>query len=227
MAKQANEQDPHEESLRVVWHEPTQFNPLRHGPPYLPGLPYEPVKLSSTDRVKIKAFAKKAAVPPPVDSFNGTILSKLLALLQATSLLHQTSHWSTTGPSYYADHLLFERLYNESQEPIDQLAERSVGLHTPPSILPVLQAKQMVSWLSQFTSQKEAEQLSLVQTSLLAETTCLKAIDAVITELKRDQKLSHGLSNLLEGIADIHETFVYLLQQRSVIAEVPSYDYRM
>lgn len=227
MSKRADAQDPHEESLRVVWHEPTQFNPLRHGPPYLPSLPYEPVKLSSTERVKIKAFAKKAAAPPPLDLFEGTTLSKLLALLQATSLLHQTSHWSTTGPSYYADHLLFERLYNESQEPIDQLAERAVGLHMPPSISPLLQAKQMVDWLGQFKNQKEADQLSLVQTSLWAEMTCLKAIDAAIAQIERDQKLSHGLSNLLEGIADVHETFVYLLQQRSVISEAPNYDYRV
>jgi hypothetical protein len=40
--------------------------------------------------------------------------------------------------------------------------------------------------------------------------------------LSANGALSNGTSNLLEGVSDLHETFVYLLSQRD---SIEAYDY--
>ena len=141
-------------------------------------------------------------------------LSSLLAMLRAASHLHQTHHWQTNGPGYYADHLLFGRLYEESQSFIDQVAERAVGSGDSSLVDPVAQIRQMVEYLESKAS-PDASPASLVQASLSMETQVLAVIDQVRDALEASGSLSNGTDNLLQGAADLHETFIYLLKQRS------------
>jgi len=218
MSKRVNAQDPHEESVRVVWHEPTQFDPLRHGPPYLPKASYEPVKLSSQQRGEIQGLVKKAAL---ITAEYETSMTSMLAMLQALAMLHQSHHWSTSGASFFQDHLLFERLYNESLELIDQLAERIVGSGDTPNIGAAFQ----VGIMSRILGSLGVGGLptDMIAISLAAETSCVAAVAQLIASKTADGTLSHGISKLLEDIADKHETFVYLLSQRS---KTESYDFR-
>jgi DNA-binding ferritin-like protein len=196
-----------EEVRRVVWHTPTEYDSLKHGPPYLPGVTYEPVKLSSNQRSEVRSFVKQAS-RPFMSEVTGAPLVSLLGVLQAVALLHQTHHWSTRGPVYYADHLLFERLYNESLEFIDQVAERAVGQGTP-KISAITQVSKMQACLQALGSADDAQ--GMVEVSLAAELFCLNAVKIVL----ESSEVSPGTSNLLEGLADKHESFVYLLRQRS------------
>jgi len=209
-------QDPHQENIRVVWHEPTQFDHLRHGPPYLPKS-YEAVKLGKDQRLEVKQIVRTSAVKM---AGGGTMLS-MLAMLQALALLHQTHHWSTSGVSFSGDHLLFERLYNESLELIDQLAERIIGSGDSTTITAFEQATVMADLLVALGPVKSPE--DMVRISLGAEATCVTAISQLIATMKAAGTLSHGISKLLEDIADKHETFVYLLKQRS---QTETYDFR-
>ncbi len=197
-----------DETSRVLWHTPTEYDALRHGPPYLPGMPYQPVVLSSKQRSDIKAFvksAKVAAVP------EGASMTSLLGALQGAALLHQTHHWSTKGRAFYADHLLFERLYNESLEFIDQVAERMVGLGKP-AILAHVQASLALTFVQQCGQPSTPDEM--VSSSLRGELAILRLVGLVIAAFDSADALTHGTSNLLEGVADKHEGFVYLLQQR-------------
>jgi len=212
-----------EEVQRVVWHTPTEYDPLKHGPPYLPGVTYEPVKLSSEERAGVRSLVKKAAevgVHPMPD----TPLVVLLACLQALAMLHQSHHWSTRGSSFYADHLLFERLYNESLESIDQVAERAVGLGQPSAISAYHQVQHINTYLQSFGFATTASEM--VNVSLNAETAGLAILSNVMASLEAQGHLSHGVSNLLEGVADKHESFVYLLQQRAQAVFAYAYDRR-
>lgn len=226
-----------EESKRVVWHTPTEYNALRHGPPYLPRTPYEPVKLSSIQKAEVRAFVKNASEPGSLlaQEDAGSPLVTLLAVLQAAALVHQTHHWGTRGHAFYADHLLFERIYNESLEFIDQVAERAVGLglnrpNGQPDISALDQLETMILVIKgtvNLTTHPE----DMVNVSLGMELRCLSSIDVTlqamqkhVTTFGRDKtEPSHGTVNLLEGIADKHETFVYLLQQRGTPVKY-SYD---
>ncbi len=207
-----------EEVQRVVWHTPTEYDPLKHGPPYLPGVAYEPVKLSSNQKAEVRKLVKQAS-RPFVSENAGSPLVALLGVLQAVALLHQTHHWSTRGPAYYADHLLFERLYNESLEFIDQVAERAVGQGMP-GISATTQASRMLACLEALGPANGAQ--GMVEVSLAAELFCLSSVKAVLD----GSEVSPGTSNLLEGVADKHESFVYLLQQRSQGGVGYTYDRR-
>lgn len=80
-------------------------------------------------------------------------------------------------------------------------------------ILAVIQAKTMTMVLGSFGPANTAQEM--VHVSLRAEATCLDAIQSILDILKRTGALTPGTSNLLEGVADKHETFVYLLRQRA------------
>lgn len=221
MAKTA-ENEALQEGIRVVWHSPTEYDALRHGPPYLPGRPYEPVVLASQDRVKVRAFAKSASGPFAEDL---TTYTALLGVLQAAALVHQTHHWSCRGLSFFADHLLFERLYNESLPAIDQLAERAVGKGTPLAISAKTQTE-VISRVVSVLGDDPTSTADMLQRSLVVESFCLTGIANMITLLEGSEQLSPGTSNLLEGIADTHETFIYLLKQRSQVIAASTYTYR-
>ncbi len=204
-----------DETSRVLWHTPTEYDALRHGPPYLPGLPYKPVVLNASQRQSVKAFAKKAKV----SVVEGTTMTALLGALQGAALLHQTHHWSTKGRTFYTDHLLFERLYNESLEIIDPLAERMMGLGTP-AILAHVQAGLLLTFVQNCGIARTPEEM--VSSSLRGELAILTLVNQVLTSFEQNGTLTHGTSNLLEGVADKHESFVYLLQQRGNPEELPA-----
>lgn len=199
-----------------MWHDPTQYDPVRHGPPYLPA------RLGSKAKAGARRIASTKVEPKVARRLMGSAapLSAVLAVLRAASFLHQTHHWQTQGPSYYADHLLFDRLYNDSQSFIDQVAERAVGLGHSDLVNPVAQVQQLAQIIS-VVGGSDGSPTQLVETSLRMESLVLAVIDEVVNVLRGSEALTNGTDNLLQGAADLHETFVYLLQQRAG----NSYDY--
>jgi hypothetical protein len=143
-------------------------------------------------------------------------LASLLALLRAVYQLHQAHHWQSRGKSYYADHLLYQRLYEEILPEIDAVAERVVGLSRDPRLVdPSRQAQATQVILEGFKESEAATAENVppteaaVMASLEAEMQLLRQIDALLAT-----QASNGVQNLLQGIADKHEGHVYLLQQR-------------
>lgn len=142
-------------------------------------------------------------------------LSMLLAYLKAALHVHQTHHWQTSGKSYYADHLLFERIYDESEDFVDELAEKAVGLGSIELVDCLKQSELVHEIITSICKSTKDSPDEMVAKSLAVEEALLELVKKTIDNLEYDDKLSHGISNLLEGIADKHETFVYLLKQRN------------
>lgn len=205
------------DSQKVVWFTPTEYDALSHGPPYLPSRGAQ--KKGSADNLRSAAFYDTSLAP---ETSASVALTKLLGLLQAVSSLHQAHHWNTKGANYYADHLLFERLYKDSVEFVDGLAEKALGLQDTPQISAAQQARDILAFLEFFGQGNTPDEM--VAISLRAEQTCLEVLSQVLEVRELQGSLSPGLSNMLEGIADKHEEFVYLLQQRS--GQGYSYDRR-
>lgn len=203
--------DPREKSLEVVWHDPTKYDPILHGPPYLP------TRLAADSKAVARRVASQNIHPKVARRLMGGVapLSAVLSTLRAASFLHQTHHWQTGGPSYFADHLMFDRLYTESQSFIDQVAERAVGLGGVEFVDAVSQSRRMTALIEVITRSGGPGADQLVQTSLKMESLVLAIIDEAIALLEDSDSLTAGTDNLLQGVADLHETFVYLLQQRS------------
>lgn len=187
-------------SLWSIWHDPTSYDHMQVGPPYLPG--------------------KTASAAPPAYP-----LGALLACLRASSQLHQSNHWRTKGKSFYGDHLLFMRLYEDGLDFIDQVAERAVGMGASAVVDPMVQAQQILGWCTQFCGEgfTSDDPEACVVTSLKAEQQVCRCIDTVYKQLEAAGQLSSGTDNLLQGVADLHEGFVYLLQQRNG-TKLGSYD---
>lgn len=144
-------------------------------------------------------------------------LATLLVGLRAAAMIHQSHHWQTRGQTFYGDHLLFERLYNDTLPGVDALAERVVGIGGPTLVDPVRQAVQMARCISQcYSGRKEDEGSNgMVEISLQKEYRVLEGIRLTIKVLASKDSLTDGTENLLQDIADKHEEFVYLLKQRS------------
>lgn len=149
-------------------------------------------------------------------------LSVLVSALRALYQLHQSHHWTTKGSSYYADHLLYQKLYEGILPEIDSVAERAVGSGGIELLRPIPQAKQTLRFVEVFCaggSKKHEtgyaiagahfDPYQLAARSLEAELFVIGLIDQV-----ESGRTSAGTRNLLEGIADTHEGHIYLLNQR-------------
>lgn len=206
--------NPYEQGVQVVWHDPTTYDVTRHGPAFLP-------KLASGQQAEVRTFLKRQAAyydtGPKLVTPQALVqpLPWLLACQRALAHIHQTHHWQTQGQAAYADHLLFERLYNESLGFIDQVAERAVGTVGPAAV----DAHQQIDWMHKLVkavcgSEPHTSADQMVQASLAGEMVFLGVLAHLMQLMEADGQMSPGTHNLLEGAGDKHETFVYLLKQR-------------
>jgi DNA-binding ferritin-like protein len=230
----------HEESTYAVWHDPTTYDLLKHGPPYLPDHMVLPVEAS----------VRKASVQPLLDKTSAdtlttlqtvvqhikadlgehpmSVLAAMLAFMRGESMIHQAHHWQAQGGNYYGDHLLFDRLYEGVTEDIDKLAERMVGSGVPILAHPVLHAKHTSAVVQTFYDGAPPNPTpdEHVLISLRAVLRTLVVMKMAYGYLEQQGLLSHGLDNLLQGIADKHEEHIYLLKQRSNQVTAATYDRR-
>ena len=142
-------------------------------------------------------------------------LSVVLVYLRFLGILNQTNHWISKSDPFYGDHLLFERIYNNITEEIDGMAEKAVGLGGTQNVNASLQTSQVARLIAAHTMHSTIPQSTdLARSSLRAETPFLRIIDEVHNTLKEMGMLSLGTDNFLAGVADVHESHVYLLKQR-------------
>ncbi|MCH7560353.1 MAG: hypothetical protein IIC67_03115 [Thaumarchaeota archaeon] len=152
--------DPQAGSIWSIWHDPTAYDHMQVGPPYLPGpktvktgaasdttvaAQYGTLDLLGPDRDQMIALMVDAYEAPMAE------LAALLACLRAAAQLHQTNHWRTKGTAFYGDHQLFDRLYNDSLSMIDQVAERAMGQGSQRLVHPTIQAGQIFALVTFFS----------------------------------------------------------------------------
>jgi DNA-binding ferritin-like protein len=138
-------------------------------------------------------------------------LSSLLSVTRALAQLHQTHHWQASGNTFYGDHLLFERIYSDTSDEIDKIAERLVGLSTNDMVDTKTVASQTLRVLEQMFVEAEDS----ATCSLNAEKVYVKFLSDVSNSLESQGLLTYGVDNLLADMADKHEEHIYLLTQRS------------
>jgi len=142
--------------------------------------------------------------------------------------MHWSAHWSAKGQSSYGDHQLFERMYNQMTGEIDQLAEKCVGLFGPDSVSPFSQMDKAQAHISRF---KEVD-CPLLR-ALAGEEDLQVTIRTAYDLLKGMDSLSLGMDDYLMTLANQHEVFIYLLQQRMTDSEgrpgieKPPYDFSL
>ena len=199
---------PPDDATHVIWQDPSSYDPLFHGPPYLPGMGVRGDRTASSKVV--------------TGTLAGMRLPAILVFLRALTLIHHSHHWLTKGGDFYGDHLLFERLYTETLEEVDQVGERAIGTGSPIAYLtPTAQAKQMAYLVSSLCNAPLTDSMhidegpnNLVRVSLEAEKKFIGCLERVTAQMETEGALSRGVDDLLAGIQDQHESHVYLLGQR-------------
>ncbi len=212
----------------TVWDDPVGFDPLRDGPPYLGN---HCPKVASAGAIKERVatelpsglVARVREWATQCLEFCGNAprveLSVLLKALQGAVIIHQANHWQSEGTTAYEDHLLFQRIYEGTDEFVDSLAEKSVGMGNASFVNPVAQSRQVHLFVQTlFPNQDQLTQTDRALVSQYTVGAVLFLIDWALRSLESRNQLSNGIDNMLQGIADKHEEFAYLLQQRLTVS---------
>lgn len=141
-------------------------------------------------------------------------LKNILAMLRAMHLSHHSAHLTTSGPQFYADHLLYGRLYGDLIEEADGLAEKMVAMCGAQSVDAADQARRISEIIGKGKSQSD-----LAKRAYMMEEAFVSMIEAVRKAMLKDDALPSGLDNYLQGLADKHEGACYLLKQRLGLKE--------
>lgn len=137
------------------------------------------------------------------------ILTHLLSLLRAAHWSHWTSHWQVQGDPFYGDHQMLSRIYEEIEDEIDTLAEKIVGEFGPAAVDPVAQARTTVQLLEELANEDPIARALAVE-EMLQEQFALS-----YKHLKDENTMSLGLDDFIMSAANTHETFLYLLRQKT------------
>lgn len=132
-------------------------------------------------------------------------ITETLAFLRALHWLHWTNHWQVKGD--YGNHLLFERLYTGIVVEIDSLAEKIVTYFGEESVNPFHQTQLMANIL---TWEQNEDPIILALDFEIRFQLYLKRTHEMLQSFGR---LPLGLDDFLQGVANSHETNVYLLNQ--------------
>lgn len=136
----------------------------------------------------------------------------LITRLRALHILHQTMHWAASGPHSYSDHLLHQRIYEGIAEEIDAVGERWSLFRFP--INGIVSQVDNIFYFAELYhgwGRKGGPVAVLAEQDLLAYLATMKDY---VNDRGQIIPVSQGLENLLSGIADKHETYLYLLRQR-------------
>lgn len=135
-------------------------------------------------------------------------LKELLAALRAAYMTYRTAHWQASGDAYYGDHLMLQRIYEESEKHIDQIGERVVGYYGASSVDLADQTERVEHWMQRFSKEGDP-----IRASLVAAEDVRDMIAKVYGTLEKQGELSLGIDDLLMSISNEKDSHVYLLQQ--------------
>lgn len=137
------------------------------------------------------------------------LLSNLLAYLRAAREAHKTAHWQASGPTFYADHLMFDRLYKSLKTEVDTLAEKMVSMFGGKAV----ELSDQLEIQTYLASVWEKQQ-DLIVRALVIEEGIQRMFEATYEKLEEIGFMTLGLDDFIMGSASEHETNLYLIKQR-------------
>ncbi len=139
-------------------------------------------------------------------------LKLLLASLRAAHWVHWSGHWQVKSGNFYGDHLLLERVYSGVVEEIDTLAEKTVALYDVSAVDPLEQIDLSQTVVADFCMNTNKNPMLR---SLQVEEYLQSLLQEVFSYLETQKALPLGLNDYIAATANNHETYLYLLRQRS------------
>lgn len=126
-------------------------------------------------------------------------------------MLHHSHHWQTHGEPFYGDHILLQKLYETTQDEVDVLGEKLIGVSKDVSLTNYFSR---VGVMKRFLDEVSDPSLSYIEVSYKAEKAYLSFGEALVEDLSTKGLLTTGLEQAIGNILDTHEGHLYLLGQR-------------
>jgi len=144
------------------------------------------------------------------------ILSAYVGFLRAYHLWMHGAHNVAKGPSFAGDHVeLYGKIYNEVQDAIDGVIEKGVGVYHDEGIACPMKIVEDASLiLSEWESPSDLPAERIAALALEYSKMLVSIGEGTSKTLESMEALTYGMDNLLAGLVDTHESYVYLLQQR-------------
>lgn len=140
-----------------------------------------------------------------------SVMSDMLAFFRAVYEAEHSFHWRTRGPTFYSDHLLFSRLYEATHDDLDAIAEKLIGVTGQnDAVAPLLQSQKTAEAMQIFALSDDPKMFATE--ALRIEKKLIELVSAAMDVCASE--MTDGLENFLQGLADKHESHVYLLQQQ-------------
>lgn len=138
-------------------------------------------------------------------------LASLLAHAQMSYAAYQMLHWKVAGKSFYGNHLMLQRLYEESQAYTDSLGERLLGLEGDDLDLSLAdQATRVDVLMKKVAGDEDA---AVIDTALKVATALHKQLAKAYDTIKAQDMMTLGLDDLIMATSSKVEEHMYLLQQ--------------
>lgn len=138
-------------------------------------------------------------------------LAKYVAMLRGLYIIHQDAHLMSKSQEFYGDHLLFQKLYEETEEHIDQAFEKIIGNFGEDCANLKLHIENTHNFITDACNASD----DLVERSLLSELSFIKFSKELHSMLEKKSLLSFGMDDLITAVSGMHEDFIYLLKQRN------------
>jgi DNA-binding ferritin-like protein len=164
--------------------------------------------------VNKKAQEIKISEPKKVD-IKIEPLMEFLACLKMNLNYIQAAHWISKGSSFYGDHLMFEKIYNELGGEMDAYAEKIIALSSDEVVNPIevlRMAAERLPKVIEFSGDHDGDDLTMY--AINSEKYVLSELEKLYDMLKEQNETTMGLDDLLMEIHNNHESHIYLLKQR-------------
>lgn len=150
-------------------------------------------------------------------------LMSIVSMLKGLYTMAQSAHWSVTGKSFYGDHQLLQAIYEGIDLQVDMIGEKASGLNSGIAEDPykLLQASttfvgiliERQSTTRSWRPERSPTEAQLYQLANGLES-FVKVTEELMESISQRDEMTKGLDNLLAGVLDEHEKFIYLLGQR-------------
>lgn len=166
------------------------------------------VKRAASQKSQSPSFNKN-----PEDLQQGAPLLNLLAAFRGAYEVQRNSHWRASGNDAYGNHLLLQRIYEDTSKNVDNLAERYVGLFgaSGGAVNAGIEGTKHLDQVNAFA--KDFTRYDPMTSAWLASSELNRLLKETYEEMKYSGDMTPGLDDLLLSIASNVEEHLYLLQQ--------------
>ena len=154
----------------------------------------------------------------PAQAVDGkALVVGLLGALRAYHLWFHAAHNLTKGTGFAGDHVnLYGKIYVEASETMDAAIEKAVGVFNDEVLgCPIEITQLALEVLNGWSSPAGLSGQDIAAYALEYSLEMVTLIDEIAKSLDALGELTYGLDDFLAGLASTHESYVYLLRQRS------------